>query len=490
MSIRLRLTLLYSAILALTLLIFGVTLYTIQAQESLNSLKADLVASSGGLVEAALRTVHESPPRDDRRPPPPQSFEDFSGEPAFQDLREREIVRILDDQGNLIVSPFGREEDALPLSEAGLATLQAQEVYWQDALVSGEHMLIFSRPIVQDQQTVYIVQVARPLVERDRNLRTLATTLGAASGVIILLAFAVGWWLSGLSLRPIKRITQTAQSIGEERDFSQRVDYSGPLDEVGQLANTFNQMLTRLQEAYEKVEHALTMQRNFVADVSHELRTPLTTLRGNLGLLSRVPPTPPEEQADILVDLVDESDRMIRLVNDLLLLAHADTGRSLSRKPLLIQPVLEETIRQARLLAPGRINPLRTSPDLAILADRDAFKQVMLILLDNALKHSEGDVQVLAKRRQAQVEIRVEDHRPGIAADKLDKVFDRFFRGDEAAITPGFGLGLPISKALTEGMGGIIAIESEPGRGSTVILRFPIAAEIERDRGSNATTDL
>ena len=139
---------------------------------------------------------------------------------------------------------------------------------------------------------------------------------------------------SGITLKPIHRITQTAQTIGDERDFTRRVDYTGPSDEVGQLANTFNSMLSRLQDAFRKVEHSLQMQRDFVTDVSHELRTPLTTLRGNLGLLHRELPMPPEEQTDILTDMVDESDRLIRLVNDLLTLARADTGRSLAKEPV------------------------------------------------------------------------------------------------------------------------------------------------------------
>jgi two-component system OmpR family sensor kinase len=486
MSIRLRLTLLYSAILALTLLFFGLALYTIQAQESLNSLKTDLVASSGGLVEAALRTEHEPPTANTgQRPPPPRPFEDFSGEPAFQELREREIARILDSQGNLLASPFGREDDALPLSEEALAALQDQQEFWEDDVVSDEHMLIYNRPIVRDQQTVFIVQVARSLIERDRNLQTLATTLFVGGMITILLAFGVGWWLSGQSLRPIKRITQTAQTIGDERDFTRRVDYSGPQDEVGQLASTFNQMLTRLQEAYQKVEHALAMQRNFVADVSHELRTPLTTLRGNVGLLSRVPPIPSEEKADILADVVEESDRMIRLVNDLLLLAHADARRGLAKERLSLQPLLEESVRQASHLAVDRKIKLESSPGISILGDRDAFKQIMLILLDNGLKHSDDDVCVMAERYNEQVEIRVQDHGPGIAADKLDKVFDRFYRGDEVTTTPGFGLGLPICKALTEGMGGNIAIDSEVGKGSTIRLRFQATNELERDSESN-----
>ena len=173
-------------------------------------------------------------------------------------------------------------------------------------------------------------------------------------------------------------------------------------------------MLTRLQDAYQKVEHSLQMQRNFVADVSHELRTPLTTLRGNLGLLRRDPPTPPEEQADILSDMADESDRLIRLVNDLLLLARADAGRGLAKELLEIQPVLEETLRQAHQLDTNREINLNVLPNTYILGDRDAFKQIMLILLDNALKHSDGAIDVKAKQNDAQIEVYVKDRGPGI----------------------------------------------------------------------------
>ncbi len=476
MSIRLRLTLLYSTILALTLFIFGLALYSIQARDTLNALKQDLLMSSERLVEATLRGASESrpPSREPREPPPPKSFDEFSGEQVFQDLREREIVRIMDAEGNLIASPFGRSEDALPLNEEGLAAVQSQQDWWEDETVSDEHMLIYNRPIVLNGETVYIVQVARTLTERDRTLKSLATTLGVAGLLTILIAFGVGWILSGLTLRPIDRITQTAQDIGDEHDFTRRVDYTGPQDEIGRLASTFNQMLSGLQDAYQKVERALQMQRNFVADVSHELRTPLTTLRGNLGLLNRKPPAPPEEQADILSDMVEESDRLIRLVNDLLLLAHADAGWSLAQESVEIQPVIEETSRQVHLLDPNRQIRLDIPTELEIIGDRDAFKQVMLILLDNAIKHSEGNIDVRAQLTNSQAEICVQDYGEGIAPDVLAHVFDRFYRGDDQAIIPGFGLGLSIAKALVEGMNGKITIDSELGVGSIVTTRFLI----------------
>jgi len=338
---------------------------------------------------------------------------------------------------------------------------------------SGEKTLIYSRPVILDDKVVYIVQNARPLTERNRTLDSLSTTLLLASGLITLIAFGIGWVFSGIMLRPIHRITHTAQTIGDERDFTRRVDYKGPSDEVGQLANTFNSMLSRLQDAFQKVEHSLQMQRDFVADVSHELRTPLTTLRGNLGLLRHSASMPPEEQTDILNDMVDESDRLIRLVNDLLSLARADAGRNLAQEAVDVSDVVDETCRQARQLDSQRNIQMDVDSDLKIIGDRDALKQILLITLDNALKHSASDINVSVKLQGHQVEIRVQDFGEGIPADKLEHVFDRFYRGEEATTIPGFGLGLPIAKSLVERMNGEIKIESEAGKGSVVILQFP-----------------
>jgi signal transduction histidine kinase len=475
MSIRLRLTLAYSSILALTLIIFGFALYSVQSRDTLDALKGDLIRSSDRLVEAALRAGppvnNQEPPG--RDPPPPRSFAEYSGDQVFQDLREREIVRILDKEGNLIASPFGREQDALPLSDEGYAALQRQQEWWETGLVSGETVLIYSRPVVPDNEIVSIIQVARPLTERDRTLNSLAITLGAAGLFTILLAFAAGWTLSGLSLRPIQRLTQTAREIGEESDFSRRVEYSGPTDEVGRLALTFNQMLARLQTTYQKLEQSLEMQRNFIADVSHELRTPLTTLRGNLGLLQRDTPASSEEQEDILADMVDESERLIRLINDLLILATVDARRSLKNVRFVIKPLLAEAVRQGNLLDEQRKITLECPGGLVIHGDRDAFKQVILILLDNAIKHSSGLIDLRVMTDDAWVQIEISDQGPGIPADQVEHIFDRFYRGDPDAEIEGFGLGLPIAKSLVESMGGTIAIESDLDKGSVFTLRFP-----------------
>jgi two-component system OmpR family sensor kinase len=482
MTIRFRLTLVYSAILTLTLIVFGFALYSIQSQDTLNSLKQDLKMSSDKIAEALKKDKFSSPDRvpgdQNPPPPPPKPFDEFSNQQAFQDLREREIVRVLDSDGNLVASPFGREEDALPLSNDALTAIHQNQDWYEADLVSEENMLIFSRPIVINGELIYILQVARSLTERDRSLNSLATTLIASGAIMILIAFGVGWVLSGLALKPIDRITQTARAIGDERDFAQRVAYTGKQDEVGQLAMTFNQMLTQLQDAFHKVEHALQQQRNFVTDVSHELRTPLTTLRGNLSLLLRKPPAPSGVQEDILTDMVGESDRLIRLVNDLLLMAHADAGRSLINETVAIQFVLEDAVRQAKQFDDSRQINLDVSGDLNIIGDPDALKQVILILLDNALKYSNDSIDVEGKRVDSHIEIQVQDYGEGIPSEHLEHVFDRFYRADDNSFIPGFGLGLSIAKSLVEAMGGVISIESELGQGTNVKMRFPILDNI------------
>jgi signal transduction histidine kinase len=406
--------------------------------------------------------------------PKPKPFEELDDHHDLGALPEREMVRILDGKGNLIASPRGSVEDIIPLSSEGLTTLQTQRDRLETVTIDQFNYLVLNHPIMLEGGLLYIIQVARPLTEQSRSLRFLAATLFAGGLIIVLTAFAIGWVFSKIILDPIQKIAQTAQAIGDEKDFSQRVQYNGPRDEISELAVTFNGMLEKLQASYQQVAHSLEMQREFVADVSHELRTPLTTLRGNIGLLRRQPPLPSEEQADILADVNEESDRMIRLVNELLVLARADAGRNLNLAAFNLNDLLEETTRQARLLDPARGINCDAGEGLVAIGDKDAVKQVLLIGVDNALKHSSGEVRVTAKKLGNVVEMRVIDSGEGITPEKLEHLFDRFYRGEEAATIPGFGLGLPIARSLMQGMGGDIRMVSEEAHGSQLVITLPV----------------
>jgi two-component system OmpR family sensor kinase len=294
---------------------------------------------------------------------------------------------------------------------------------------------------------------------------------------VVVLAFIIGWVLSGAALRPIQRITDTAHVIGAQHDFDRRVDYHGPPDEVGQLATTFNGMLNELQGAYRQTDQALQSQRRMVADASHELRTPLTTIRGNLGLLQRQPPISADDEAAVMTDLVDETDRLIRLVNDLLVLARSDTGRPLRSERVPIAPLVDDVCRQAGLLGAERIIVCEAVPEATVVGDRDAIKQVLLILLDNALKYTPagGTITIGAAVADRVVALRIGDTGPGIAPESLPHIFERFYRSDQARTGSGAGLGLAIAKELIEAQHGEITVSSAIGKGSTFTATLPLA---------------
>jgi len=368
-------------------------------------------------------------------------------------------------------------ETTLPLSEAGLRAVQAGKTWTETARVEDEPLLIHSQPIVFQNRVVRIIQVAVPLTEREQSLAALRILLVSGSALVIIGAFAVGWILAGAALQPIHQITNTAQAIGVERNFSRRVHHTGPNDEVGQLATTFNTMLTELESAYRQVEQALQAQRRFVADASHELRTPLTTIRGNVELLRRDTPMDAKEHADVLADTKDEAERLIRLVSQLLMLARADAGRTLQREPLPLGPLIEDVCRQAKLRSPQKTIHFDGSLETTILGDRDALKQVLLILLDNALVHTPANVtiHVTAVANEHDVTISIRDTGPGIAPDLLPHIFERFYRGDVSRSGGGTGLGLSIAKELVQAQNGTIAVESQVGQGTVFTVTLPQA---------------
>jgi len=474
MSIRLRLTLLYSAILALTLIAFSSILYITQARATYESIKANLVRQAEAV--SALRRFPVPPYQ-----PPGEGVPSDRPQPQA-DLRGGALAgrwtqtRSLD--GTILLRTSDLSNAVLPLSSNGLRAVQDGMGWFETAQVEDQLVLIYSRRAEIFGQT-QIVQVAFPITQPEQYLRTLRLILIVGCSFTIVAAFAIGWGLAGVVLRPIHRITRTAQIIGAERDFSRRVQHTGPTDEVGQLAITFNAMLAELESAYRQLEQTLDSQRRFVADASHELRTPLTTIRGNIELLRHEPPLDAQERAEILADTRDEVDRLIRLVHQLLVLARADAGQPLRRDVVPIKPLLEDVCRQSRLIAPQRDILCGSLPDVQVLGDRDALKQVFLILLDNALMHTSAGatIEVTMTDADGHVTISVRDNGPGIAPDVLPHIFERFYRGQVSRSGKGTGLGLSIAKELVEAQDGTITVESQVGKGSVFMVTLPQAVE-------------
>jgi two-component system OmpR family sensor kinase len=485
MSIRLRLTLLYSAILTLTLVAFGALLYVRQYEDTLEIEKQFLINMGERYADG-----RRPPPDSDLsgQPPGPEPSEPPPGpEPSEQpdDFAGGYLVRRSPD-GQEILDLRTPDDVVLPLSDDALRAVQNGETWMETATVEGERVLIYTVPIMVEGQLTEILQMGRSITTRDQSISALGMNLLIAGIVAVAVAFGLGWVLAGMSLRPIHRLTQTAQTIGAERDFSRRVEHTGPDDEIGRLAKTLNAMLSELQAAYQQVGQALEMQRRFVADVSHELRTPLTTLNGNVELLRREPPISAEDRSEVLSDMASESKRLIRLVNDLLTLARADARRPIQSEPVPIKPIVEEVCRQARLLAPDREITCDAPPDVAAMGQADAIKQVLLILLDNAIRHADGPITVAGDVVEERVIVNVRDSGPGLDPELLPYLFERFSQGQAPGDDHGTGLGLAIAKALVEAQGGTLTVGSQPGEGSVFSVILPRATVPPKARPSHS----
>lgn len=245
-------------------------------------------------------------------------------------------------------------------------------------------------------------------------------------------------------------------------------------------------MLDQLHDAYEQLEAALAAQRRFVADASHELRTPLTSVLGNVELLRRAMALHPSEDSEeieqVLADMAAETERVTRLVADLLLLARVDAGQHLALGPVELAPVIREAFRAARFLREGvQLYLGDLSEGVWVEGDVDRLKQLMLILLDNALKYTPdgGTVALrstLATRNGVRgIEFQVEDTGPGVPADERERIFERFYRSDTVRGPGGAGLGLAIGQWITDEHRGAITVESAHGRGSTFRVWLPTA---------------
>jgi signal transduction histidine kinase len=236
-------------------------------------------------------------------------------------------------------------------------------------------------------------------------------------------------------------------------------------------------MLRQLEDAYRRLQEALAAQRRFVADASHELRTPLTTIRGNVGLLLKREDITSEDRAAALQDIAGESERMSRMVQDLLTLARADAGQHLDKAPVELQPIVRDVSRQAQALAGDREVRLDETDDITVVGNADALKQLLWILVDNAVKHTDqgGHIALGLQREDGVAALRVRDDGTGIPAGEAERIFERFYQADSSRSTEGTGLGLAIARWIAEEHGGRVNAVNNPDRGATFVVELPVA---------------
>jgi heavy metal sensor kinase len=453
-SIRFRLTAWYAGILAATFLAAGAgVIYAVRnaAEETVDQdLRARLAAVREYL--AARDAEHET-------------------EPLAEDLDERGAIgpagawlQISDDEGRwLYRSRRIQDESWGPLRKEGLPARGRT----MTATVRGRPIRVLTGPAGN-----YVAQIGIPMGEFFEMFEKLKWSLGLATPLLLLLASAGGYWMSGRALRPVDEMARTIERIGA-KSLSARLTLRGAGDELDRLAGTVNRMLARLESAFQLIAQ-------FTADASHELRTPVAIIR-TTGEVIRTRPRSGSEHEAAWDQVIAQTERMSGMIDGLLLLARADAGRLVpAHEPMDLADTVREAAAELRILAEK--SGLRMTAEIpahcAMKGDAESIRRVLMALLDNAIKYTPpgGEIDIRMTAQQESAEIAIHDTGVGIAAEDLPRIFDRFYRTstDRSRTSGGAGLGLAIAQALAALHGGEIAAESSPGAGSTFRLRLPL----------------
>lgn len=469
-SIRFRLVMWFTAVLALVLVVFSAFIYINQSRDILGESEYRLERKM-----AALGVTLTITPEGLLVPPGV--------------LQDTDVFIFTNANGQVLASHGPQSsQDTLTLAtharqEYGQGQSSSDSaIIWRQETGSPRTSYIFvTVPLQNGIRQSGLVTLGSPADPYGLESRLLFTLIGGSLATLII-ALLGGYWLADRAMRPVHTITQAARTIGET-DLSRRLNMKSK-DELGELANTFDGMLGRLQAAFER-------QHQFVADASHELRTPLTivNLETSRALAS---PRKAEDYTHALAVIRSENDFMTSLVNDLLTLARMDAGQA-NMKSLSVDlsDVALETIERLAPLAArnGVLLEAGDLPEARILGDRQHLIQMVSNLVDNGIKYAAGDnkkVSIETGTSEGNAWVRVSDNGPGIAPEHLPHLFDRFYRIDKARTREedqvtgptspsGSGLGLSIVQWIAKSHGGDVKVESQVGTGTSFTAIFKAA---------------
>jgi signal transduction histidine kinase len=447
MSIRLRITVFGLGVVSLVLGVFCAAVYLLLAAGVTTTQDTTLTQR----VERAAATLPDTPPA-------------AAGPvPAAVDLRSSSdvFVMVLDEAGRPLHST-GSVDGGFPAIPPSALNHSASTVDVSAGLTVRLH--------VQKIRNGYVLagQSTRKVKEDRRGLFVLVFVyailgFGAAAGAI--------WLVTGRALRPLRQLTTLVDDVGQAGDLTRRLPPVTTRDDVGRLTGSFNTMMERLEGSF-------AAQRRFVADASHELRTPLTTIRSNAGFLLRHPDAADGDRQAALHDIAGESARMHRLVEQLLTLASADAPLPAAGAygPVDLGELTADICRQASTLHPQRQMHCTATPVPPVLGDPHLLSQLVWILLDNAVKFSAdgGNVWVTVTQRGDRAQLNISDDGSGIRPGDERRIFERFYRADEARSGGGAGLGLSIGLRIVELHGGTIVAANNATGGASFVADLPL----------------
>lgn len=462
-SIRARLTLWYTSLLTVTVLLLGGVAYWLveyslahdvdTALQGIAQVVAERPAASGsGLVPADIDALF-------------RRFFGFSPWDRYVEQRRPGDAYAL----GALTPRTGH----LPLSATALRRVAQGLPTFETVEGLGRYPVrVLTRPVFVGGRVTDLLQVGMSLETVTLARRRFLLAMAAVLPLALLLASGGGWLLARRALRPVDRMTEAARRISAEQ-LSARLEATGTNDELERLAETLNEMLSRLDAAFSQV-------RQFSADASHELQTPLTILKGELEVALRAPRSP-EEYQRVLASALEECERLASLVDGLLLLARADAGvLRMERQPVDLAYLVEEVGAQVRILAEAHAITLCYGPvePLIVQGDHTHLRRLLLNLVDNSMKYTPpgGRVRLTVQPQDAWAALRVSDTGIGLSPEEQQHIFQRFYRAAQAQVPDagGAGLGLCIAHSIAQAHGGYIQVESAPGCGSTFTVLLPL----------------
>lgn len=472
-SIRFHLSLWYALTLAAVLAASGFFWHYYLAKEMRSRIDDKLRIIAGDVASFHLTTHFEHLFPHETHPPEEhcQGLEDFVRRHNWG-----EYIQMLNAQGSISCATSNMKGFHLPLTKLALQSASQGKPYFETIRTLGPAPIrLLTYPIIVDGEITDLVQVGQDLSAMENALERLRLMLLIFSPLALAFLTFGGWFLAGRLLEPVVQITRTARRINAE-SLGKRIPVEDTQDELGQLAETFNSMLARLEDSFNRT-------KQFTADASHELRTPLAILKGETEVALRWGKDP-EELRQTLVSNLEEIDRMGHIIEDLLLLAKSEAGElRLDIREFSLGDLLQDLYLQGKTLGePKNIDislRLQVTEDIRLKGDQFQLHRLMLNLVNNAIKYTpeNGRVEIRLAVEGSEAVLAVADSGIGIAAEHLPHLFERFYRVDEARnrAVGGTGLGLAIVKSIAEAHEGRVEIESTPGKGSVFTVRLPLA---------------
>jgi len=382
-------------------------------------------------------------------------------------------VQLVDADGEVLERSGNLEEHALPFLEDSFEAGRVVEVHVDELPV-----FMYGAPVPPKGELQGYVVVGRSPGPLYQVLRRLQGVLIPWAVLSLTTMGLVAWFGVRRTMGPLARLANAASDIANSHDHTGRVGSTGRRDEIGRLAVTIDRMLEALEETHRQAQQARDEQRRFLADVSHELRAPLTIALSSLDLLEKVGPEDPDFRDRVVADLRGEIDRMARMITQLLMMARTGKGVAAANRPVLVGDLVAELCRQ-RGRGDGRVELQCRVGDLGdavVMGNDDYLRQLFLILLDNAFEFTQGRgrIEVEGAVHNGTVRVSVMDTGVGIAAEDLERIFDRFYRGKNSRTSEGTGLGLSIARHIAQQHGGNVHVESKLGEGSRFIVSLPV----------------